>query len=123
MLAQRSDTEEHLWKLYDLSSCCQSGPRRKATKNAERRGGNEGEEKLKKTKDYINRRRNTKPPNQNRSPHTTSDTSVSSSLVKSLSRFSLKNIACQSLGWCPPFLGKVARGRCPLVSSVMSQTN
>ena len=42
--AQRSDTEELLWKSYDLSCCCQSGPRRKATKNAESRGRNEGEE-------------------------------------------------------------------------------
>ena len=42
--AQRSDTEELLWELYDLSRCCPSGPRRKATKNAERRGRNEGEE-------------------------------------------------------------------------------
>ena len=37
--------------------------------------------------------------------NTTSDTSASSSLVKSLSRFLLKNSACQSLGWCPPVLG------------------
>ena len=29
----------------------------------------------------------------------------------------IKNIACQSLGWCPPFLGTVARGGCPLVAS------
>ena len=68
--AQRSVTEELLWKLYDLSCCCPSGPRRKATKNAERRGRNEGEEE-KETRSTKNRRKNTKHPNQNRTPHAT----------------------------------------------------
>ena len=61
--------------------------------------------------------KNTKPPNQKRTPHTTSDTSASSSLVKSLNGFLLQKApaspwvgALQSQGWSPPFLGTVACG-------------
>ena len=39
--AQRSDTEELLWKLYDLSCCCQS-TKKGSLQNGERRGRNEG---------------------------------------------------------------------------------
>ena len=54
----------------------------KASKKRRKDGRrNEGEEE-KKNQEYINRRNNTKLPNQNRTPHTTSDTSASSSLVQ-----------------------------------------
>ena len=122
--AQRSDTEELLWKLYDLSCCCQSGPRRKATRNARNPPTRTKRRKRReKNQEYINRCKNTKPPNQNRnSPYDLGHIIlkqfgqvVEPLLVKK------KNGACQSMGWCPPVLGMepavpwtVARGGCPL---------
>ena len=114
--AQRSDTEELLWKLYD-SRVAVSLPRRKVSKTQI-----DDETKENKSQEYVNRCKNTKPPNQNRTPNTSSDTPTSSSLDKSLGHSLLKNKACQSLGWCPSSprdgarrsLGRSPAGGCPL---------
>ena len=45
------------------------------------------------------------PPTRIQLPQTTSDTYPPKSRMDSLKPTVLKNIACQSLGWCPPVLG------------------